>query len=803
MSLSLQRSATYVSMGFQMTSPAKRRGNNAGIRITWLLLLVLLPLAISFAQSPDISSLEAYVDAIKQPKVPDQITSMEHFLEVSGQSNLRLDALEILVMDYQHENNFERAVGRAHDLLNIDPSNPLAIAVLNTNSVPSSNRKARNEESSAARRGLSNVDLMHKPEGMSQAQFAQLQQKVRGMLAGAIGLGYLDQQDYEKAANYLQQAVAAEPQSARYNFGLAQAILSASNGNNADAYWLLAKAVNMAKGTAYEQQISRDALAKYKENGGSEAVWNQLLAAAAASNAAAPQQNVAAPANSGQPQASAPTAAASVSNSNPSGSTPATSAASSSSPATSNSAPTSAPVSAPARNTTVNNAGTGNTAASPSTTNSTSGQVGNSIPPSATANEPPVTMTVNSGSTASSGAQPAVANSAANPQPSTTSAPVASNNPAPTSTTQPANTTVPPAPQAANNGAPSVNNTTKTGQTTSSSQWIPFGTNSGPAQPAPATVPSTSTNPPSTGAPANQARPNSPPANTPSPNASSPAPASGNVPVNSQPVIANPPTATNRSVNSSRPQNAPVMAKASPPAVPGSANNLPESDQPSLVLRPPITSSTPTGPTTAPLPDRKPAVAPPPVVSSPIITAPTGPVSLGILIQTELLNGNKREPILDAMREMARNLRPGDEAFIMAFSDQLDFEQDLTENDELLEEGLHNLEPKPGAALFEGMTFAIQHLKRIGKNGNRVLLIISDGRNIPSPNGQQHLDADVSRVRIDCIGLDVGRPLDRENLRKLASWSGGTTSFVNDPEQIRTAASAMARSIVGEGFANR
>jgi hypothetical protein len=191
------------------------------------------------------------------------------------------------------------------------------------------------------------------------------------------------------------------------------------------------------------------------------------------------------------------------------------------------------------------------------------------------------------------------------------------------------------------------------------------------------------------------------------------------------------------------------------------------------------------------------------VVTNPIITAPTGPVSLGILIQTELLSGNYREPIMEAMREMARNLRPGDEAFIMAFSDQLDFEQDLTENDELLEEGLRNLQPKPGAALFEGMTFAVQHLKRIGKNGNRVLLIISDGRNVPSTNGQQHLDADVSRVRIDCIGLDVEQALDRQNLQKLAYWSGGMTSFVNDPEQIRTAASAIARTIVGEGFANR
>jgi len=314
MSTPLQPSVSHACLRhcFQYALPLKRHSVKAGAPIAWLLLLMSLPFAC-VAQSPDITSLEAYVNAIKQPQIPDQIASMEHFLEVSGQSNLRLDALEILVMDYQQVNNSERAVSRAHDLLNFDPSNPLAIAVLNTNGVPSNNRKARNDEFSAARRGLTNVDLLHKPEGMSQAQFAQLQQKVRGMLAGAIGMGYLDQQDYQKAVTYLQQAVAAEPQNGRYNYGLAQAILSSSNGNNADAYWLLAKAVTMSKGTAYEQQISHDALAKYKENGGSEAVWNQLLAAAAASNVNTAQQNGAQPVNAGQPQQSAPASGTTVS----------------------------------------------------------------------------------------------------------------------------------------------------------------------------------------------------------------------------------------------------------------------------------------------------------------------------------------------------------------------------------------------------------------------------------------------------------------------------------------------------------
>jgi tetratricopeptide (TPR) repeat protein len=693
------------------------------------------------AQSADISSLEAYVDAIKQPKISDQIGSMEHFLQVSGQSTLRLDALEILVIDYEKMNDSERAVARAHDLLNMDPSNPLAVAVLNANGSTATSRRARNDEFAAARRGLSNVDLLHKPEGMSQTQFAQLQQRVRGMLAGSIGMGYLDQQDYEKATNYLQQALAADPGSPRYNYGLAQALLAGPNGGTADAYWLMARAVNMAKGTPNEQQIARDALRKYRENGGSEAVWNQLVAAAAASTPAA---NTSANTSTTPPgpavtnsQAGTSTAdstqAAAASNpaqtprsSAPSGSTQSNSAQSNSS------APVAQPV-APAQS----------TAAQPSSIQSTSNQV-----------------PANQGSgTASSPAQPSAA-----PQPVV--APPVVKRPSAPGETQPANNS--PSGNLPSSNIPPIN-TPASGTT---------------VQPQAANPPQTSANSSTS------------PGRVVAPSVTSTG-ATANAPVQS--IGAPPPTNRNNGSN----RTTPMVARASPPALPGGSSNVPESDQPILVSRPPITSTTPVGPTTAPLPDRKPAVAPPPVVTSPIMTAPTGPVSLGILIQTELLSGNNREPILEAMREMARNLRPGDEAFVMAFSNELDFEQDLTENDELLEEGLENLRPKPGAALFEGMTFAVQHLKRIGKNGNRVLLIISDGRNIPSSGAPQRLDADVSRVRIDCIGLYVDRPLDRQNLQKLSYWSGGMTSFVNDPEQIRTATSAIARTIVGEGFANR
>src|SRR5262249_22927548 len=65
--------------------------------------------------------------------------------------------------------------------------------------------------------------------------------------------------------------------------------------------------------------------------------------------------------------------------------------------------------------------------------------------------------------------------------------------------------------------------------------------------------------------------------------------------------------------------------------------------------------------------------------------------SLGILIQTVLLTGQNRQEIIKTLKDIARNLRSDDEAFIMAFSNQFDFEQALTANTDLLEEALSTL----------------------------------------------------------------------------------------------------------------
>jgi Mg-chelatase subunit ChlD len=176
-------------------------------------------------------------------------------------------------------------------------------------------------------------------------------------------------------------------------------------------------------------------------------------------------------------------------------------------------------------------------------------------------------------------------------------------------------------------------------------------------------------------------------------------------------------------------------------------------------------------------------------------TTPNPPVSLGVLIQTSLLTRENRQVILSTLKELVNSLRRGDELCILVFSDQLDFEQDLTANDELLEQAIGGLKPKPGRALLDGIAFSAGHLKRIGKNPNRVLVVISDGRSEKLKQESLPLSAQITGVKIDCIGFKVEGASEKDLLQKLAYYSGGKAAFASNPGEFRAAAVLVAQNV--------
>jgi tetratricopeptide (TPR) repeat protein len=236
------------------------------------------------------------------------------------------------------------------------------------------------------------------------------------------------------------------------------------------------------------------------------------------------------------------------------------------------------------------------------------------------------------------------------------------------------------------------------------------------------------------------------------------------------------------------PANAPTSAAAN--------SNAPDNSRtPSGGL--PATASTPTPSTTeraavAP-PDVNVRPAPTPRPVQPVVSTPNAPLTLGILIETALLTHQNRDAIVATLKDLIGHLRAEDEAAILVFSNQLDFEQDLTADDNLLEQAMSSLQPRTGRALLEGVAFAAGHLRRIGKNSNRVLLVISDGRT-GRENGQP-ISAEVQGVRIYCIGLNADGEEQRQLLQRLASYTGGVATFASGPQEFRMATTRFSQDM--------
>ncbi len=187
----------------------------------------------------------------------------------------------------------------------------------------------------------------------------------------------------------------------------------------------------------------------------------------------------------------------------------------------------------------------------------------------------------------------------------------------------------------------------------------------------------------------------------------------------------------------------------------------------------------------------------PPVVRKHRVAHPGGPLSLGILIETSLTSKENRTAMVDALTDMLRHLGDNDEAFILTYDRNLVFEQDLTSDPHQLEQAMENIKPQKGAVLDDAIAFAAGHLARIAQHPNRVLLVISDGRNVDSHSSPLQTSAEINAaaVRIYCIGMDVSESASRYQLQALSSSTGGRSDFVSDPKQFRNATRDIAQNM--------
>lgn len=179
------------------------------------------------------------------------------------------------------------------------------------------------------------------------------------------------------------------------------------------------------------------------------------------------------------------------------------------------------------------------------------------------------------------------------------------------------------------------------------------------------------------------------------------------------------------------------------------------------------------------------------------VPATTGPISLGILVETSLATKENRSAVVNSLIDMLRHLSDQDEAFVLTYDNNLVFEQDLTTDPHQLEDAMQSIKPEKGAVLDDAIAFAAGHLSRIAKYPNRILLVISDGKNIDSHASPLQTSAEINAagVRIYCIGVDVTENDGRYRLQALSSSTGGQSTFIGGPGQFRDATREMAQNM--------
>ena len=191
---------------------------------------------------------------------------------------------------YQSANNGPKMTDAANRLLQIDPNNIRALALLTfvtrsqaAQSNPQTAPQIYAQAAQYAQRGLQAAETMPRPAGVSDADYKKLQDGVRVIFNGAIGMDALQRKDYATAQKALSAAVAVPEDANNLQdvYPLATAYLQANPPDYINGLFYAARAVDLsANNPAAQQQINKFAQYYYKKYHGSTDGWDQVLQAA-------------------------------------------------------------------------------------------------------------------------------------------------------------------------------------------------------------------------------------------------------------------------------------------------------------------------------------------------------------------------------------------------------------------------------------------------------------------------------------------------------------------------------------------
>src|SRR5271166_5042773 len=242
-------------------------------------------------QVKDPAEYNAYVNAVQQSNPAQKAAAIEAFLQTYPNSVMKEDALVSLMSAYQQAGDAQKMVDTANRVLQVNPNNVRALALLTYYYRASTTAQNLQQNldlvQKYAQQGEQALRNLTKPEGMSDADFTKFHNEVSAIFEGGLGFVALQKKDNATAAKDFREAVSEESQPSIADiYPLAQADLE-SKPMNPEGFWFIVKASQMAQGAA-QQQILDYGRKKYIRYHGNEDGWNDLVTQAKASTSIMP-----------------------------------------------------------------------------------------------------------------------------------------------------------------------------------------------------------------------------------------------------------------------------------------------------------------------------------------------------------------------------------------------------------------------------------------------------------------------------------------------------------------------------------
>jgi len=231
----------------------------------------------------DPAEYNAYITALNTQDPTAKAQAMEAFIAQYPQSIVKMEAMTQAMGSYQQAGNQPKVEETARKILDVDPTNVRALAILTFIGASQANTAEKVEKvRKDAMSGLDALSKWTKPPDTSDADFEKLRGQMADIFEGAAGLGYLQIKDYAAARDHLSKAYKLDPTNLQDAYRLGIALLSMTP-MDVNGLWYIAKAYNLAgANAAAKKAISDYGKAMYKRYHGGVDGWDELLAAAAA-----------------------------------------------------------------------------------------------------------------------------------------------------------------------------------------------------------------------------------------------------------------------------------------------------------------------------------------------------------------------------------------------------------------------------------------------------------------------------------------------------------------------------------------